>query len=155
MTIQEQLERAGITAPMPDDVDFFRLELSPIKTPLVVIGMLEAIYQNTSYGVDSHDDKVPVAVPVNVTENETLLAAPSAKPRKIGVFNNGSKDLILLEGSSHPGFAGQNNGDGLLGEDFGILVGPGDYFESPVAHRGPVRARARDDQSSITTVTNY
>lgn len=155
MTIAEKLAAAGITTPMPDDPDFFRLDLSPIKIPLVIIAMLEALYANSSAGVDSHDDKIPVATPVAVTDDETILAAATTKPRKVGVFNNGASDLILLEGSSHPGFDGQNNGSGVLGDDFGIIVGPSEYFESPVAHRGPIVARCRDTEATVTTVTGY
>jgi hypothetical protein len=155
MTINERLEKGGITIPLPTDEDFWRLDIGRIKEPLLIYAFLQAIYENTGHGVDSHSDMVPVAVPVSVTDAETVLATVSLKPRKIGVFNNGASDIVILEGSSHPGFLGQDNGSGVLGADFGIILRPTDYFESPVAHKGPIRARARDTETTTVTVTGY
>lgn len=155
MTINERLLAGGILMPMPTDPDFWRLDIGYVKEPLLLVAALQAIWENTGSGVDSHTDKVPIAVQVAVPDVETVIAAASVRPRKVGIYNSGEADVIILEGSSHPGFEAQDNGSGALPADFGIVLAPTDYFESPVAHCGPVSARARDTEDSYVTVTGY
>ena len=152
MHISQRLADAGVTFAPPADDDFWRLDLSPVKLPLVIIAGLMAIYEETASGVASQSDKIPTAAPVNVTDTVTTIAAASTtKPRKLGVYNNGAANVMIIEGNSNPGFSGQ----GDLAADFGIKVVPGGYFESPVAHCGPIKARAANGTSSYLTVTHY
>ena len=150
--IAEKLAPLGLSFPLPADTAWQR-DLTKREELLLPIFALSAIYTALSSNVAS---QVPSPSKKPVTDAVTLLAAASAKPRKVVVYNNGADDVIILEGGS-PGFIGQSGNlpSGNFTVDFGIVLESGDFYESPVAHTAAVNARCRAGESTSMTVTVY
>lgn len=134
---------------VPTDDAYFRLDLSKYKYEHLVLqalsGIAEGVSANTAGG-----SGVPVVGAVDVTDAGVEAVSSSTTARKVGIYNNGANDVIILEGSG-VGFSGQ----GILTDDFGIVLEQGDYWESPVAHKGEIDARTRTGETGRILVTVY
>lgn len=144
---------------IPDDDAYFRLDLSNRKYELLVLAGLSGIASSAGAGVATSDGAVPVSIIANVGDDPDIEIVPaSAVARKVSVYNNGPDDLIISEGG-RPGFQGQVDTNpwttGNFAGDFGIVLAAGDYFESPVAHKGAVYGRCRTGEGTVTSATQY
>lgn len=101
----------------------------------------------------TEQDTPLAAVPgaVSVTATVTVLVPVATKGRKSVIYNNSaSSDIIILEGGS-PKFAGQ---DASL-VDVGVVLRPGDYWESPECSTTVINGRCRTGQSAPATTMVY
>lgn len=157
-SIRDSLEKMALGFPIPEN-EGFHVSLPPAKFEHLLLFGLSGIYDGMASNVASTADQIPVnaSIPVDETEAGIVLSAASTKARKLSVANSGASDLVILEGDKAPGFNGQPNpaGAGNLAADFGIVIKPGGYYESPVAHRGIVRGRTRTGETTTATVTRY
>jgi hypothetical protein len=134
---------------VPEDDAYFRLDISEIKWRLLVLSGLSGIAEGVSAGT-AGGSGVPLSAGLDVTDAGIEAISVSTTARKCSIYNNGANDVIVLEGGA-PGFDGQD----AFTDDYGIVLATGDYFESPVAHKGEVNVRSRTGESGRITATVY